>query len=409
MSDLIRQVSRRGLALNQRLAGTVLNGFDWLFRSERLVKSGKTWFELVYDGDPMSVRYYGLPEEDYIELPNGSRMQVERNQYPVPLVLVPPLGVTANTFDLMPQRSLARYMAARGFRTYLIDWGKPEKRHAHLGIKDYADDMMSLALARIRKHAGTEQLSLMGWCMGGLLCLIHAGLREDPRIVNIVTVASPIDMRGGGIVAGLASAINTPAQLIRKYTEFRLHAFDPARMQMPAWFTTLAFKLTDPVGSVTTYWDLLTRLWDREFVTSHTTTSNYLNNMLMYPAGVLQDMLVKVGMDNSLSRGQLEIGDQVSRFEHIHAALLVIAGSSDVLVPPPIASSSVDLVASTDKRFAIAAGGHMGVILGGKALGEVWAPAADWLGERSAGPVPQAGAPRRKGQNQGRGRGRNKP
>ena len=394
MSELIRQARMQGLALNQRLAGTITNGFDWLFRSEQLVKSGKTWFELVYDGDPMSVRYYGLPEEDEIELADGSRMAVERNQHPVPLVLVPPLGVTANTFDLMPERSLARYMAARGFRTYLIDWGKPEKRHAQLGMKDYADDMMSLALARIRKHAGTEPLSLMGWCMGGLLCLLHAGLEEDPRIVNLVTIASPIDMRGGGIVAGLASAINAPAQLLRKYTEFRLHALDPATMQMPAWFTTLAFKLTDPVGSVTTYWDLLTRLWDREFVTSHTTTSNYLNNMLMYPAGVLQDMLVKVGVDNSLSRGEIELGERVSRFDRIHAALLAIAGENDVLVPPPIAKTSVDLVASGDKRFTIAAGGHMGVILGSKARLEVWAPAADWLAERSQAGTPDK--PRRK-------------
>src|ERR1700740_732468 len=101
MSELIRQARMQGLVLNQRLAGTITNGFDWLFRSEQLVKSGKTWFELVYDGDPLSVRYYGLPEEDEIELADGSRMAVERNQHLVPLVLVPPLGVTANTFDLM--------------------------------------------------------------------------------------------------------------------------------------------------------------------------------------------------------------------------------------------------------------------------------------------------------------------
>lgn len=72
----------------------------------------------------MPVRYDGLPDEDGIRLVDGSRMPVERKQYPLPLVLVPSLGVAADTFDLMPVRSLARYMAARGFRTYLIDWGK---------------------------------------------------------------------------------------------------------------------------------------------------------------------------------------------------------------------------------------------------------------------------------------------
>ena len=79
---------------------------------------------------------------------------------------------------------------------------------------------------------------------------------------------------------------------------------------MPARLTTLVFKMTDPVGSVTTYWDLVTRLWDREFVESHSTTSDYLNNMLMYPGGVLKDMAVKVVLDSQLAKGRVEVGDQ---------------------------------------------------------------------------------------------------
>ena len=35
------------------------------------------------------------------------------------------------------ERSLARYMAARGFRTYLIDWGKPEKNYSRLATTYY--------------------------------------------------------------------------------------------------------------------------------------------------------------------------------------------------------------------------------------------------------------------------------
>lgn len=178
-------------------------------------------------------------------------------------------------------------------------------------------------------------------------------------------------------VTGVSSLLNTSTRLIRKYTEFRLHTLDPTKLQTPAWFTTLAFKLTDPGGSVTTYWDLLPRLWDRQFVTNHATTANYLNNMLMYPAGVVQGMLIKVSIDNSLSRGEIKTGDQVSRFNRIHSALLVCAGERDTLVPPPVAKGIIDLVASRDKAFRIALGGHMGVILCSKALGHVWALTAN--------------------------------
>ncbi|HSW12823.1 MAG TPA: alpha/beta fold hydrolase [Solimonas sp.] len=383
-NELIGKLRGQGLALNQRAAQVLGNGFDWMFRRDKLVKSGRTWFELVHDGDPMAVRYYGLPEENDIELVDGSRMPIQREQHAVPLVLVPPLGVTTETFDLMPQRSLVRYMAARGFKTYLVDWGRPTREHAHLRLRDYADVMLGTALAKIRKHSGSQDVALMGWCMGGLLSLLYQGLNHDPHVRNIVTVASPIDMRGGGIVAGAAQALNGPAQLIRRYSNLRMDMLDPLKMQMPAWFTTLAFKLTDPVGSVTTYWDLVAGMSDRAFVESHSTTADYLNHMLMYPAGVIQDMLVKVAVDNKLASGRIELGDRLAELDRIRSSLLVFAGEKDILVPPPIAQKLVEIVASTDKEFHVAPGGHMGVILGSKAQSAVWAQSADWLAERSA-------------------------
>jgi polyhydroxyalkanoate synthase len=388
MNELVERAIHQGLALNQRLSVTAANGVDWLFKRDTLIKSGRTWFELVHDGDLMSVRYYELPEEDDIELVDGSRMPIRRKQYPVPLVLVPPLGVTTETFDLMPQRSLVRYLAAAGFKVYLVDWGKPRKEHGHLGLRDYSYDMLGLALEKVRKHSGSKDLSLMGWCMGGLLCLLHQGQVLDPHIRNIITVASPIDLESGsGVMAGLAGAaqaLNGPAQLVNNYSNFRNLKLDPARLSLPPWMTTLVFKMTDPVGSVTTYWDLVTRLWDREFVESHSTTSDYLNNMLMYPGGVLKDMAVTVLGDNQLAKGRVEVGDNVAELSKIKSNFLAFAGKTDHLVPPAIAEKSVEIVASKDKEFRIAPGGHMGVIIGSKAQSAVWAESAAWLAGRSS-------------------------
>ena len=387
MNQLTKRLVHQGLALNQRLSATAANSVDWLFKRDTLIQSGRTWFELVLDGDLMSVRYYDLPEDDEIELTDGSRMRIQRNQHAVPLVLVPPLGVTTETFDLLPHRSLVRYLVARGFKVYLIDWGKPRKEHAHLGLKDYSHDMMGEALERIRRHSGSEDLSLMGWCMGGLLCLLYQGQLRDKHIRNLVTVASPIDIEGGtGLVAGLsgvAQALNGPAALVSNYSSFRLNTLDPARLSLPPWMTTLVFKMTDPVSSVTTYWDLVTGLWDREFVESYSTTSDYLNNMLMYPGGVLKDMTASVVTDNQLAKGRVKFGDQVARLDTIETNLLAFAGATDNLVQPEMAEKIVDIVASKDKEFRVAPGGHMGVIIGSKAQNAVWAESAEWLAQRS--------------------------
>ena len=345
MNKLAKMTLGNSLALNQRLARTAANGIDWLFKRDTLIESGRTWFELV---------------------------------------LVPPLGVTTETFDLMPQRSLVRYMAARGFRTYLVDWGKPKKEHAHLNLKDYSYVMLGSALEKIREHSGSKEISLMGWCMGGLLCLLHQGQVLGPDIRNIVTVASPIDLESGrGAVAGVANIANGSAQLVSNYTNLRLQALDPARLALPPWATTLVFKMTDPVGSVTTYWDLVTRMSDRESLKSYSTTADYLNNMLLYPGGVLQDMAVKVMGEGQLARGKVEIGDHLAELDRINSNLLAFAGETDILVPKEIAEKIVDIVASRDKEFRIAPGGHMGVIIGSKAQNAVWAQSADWLAQRS--------------------------
>ena len=384
MNKLAKMTLGNSLALNQRLARTAANGIDWLFKRDTLIESGRTWFELVLDGDLMAVRYYGLPDESEIELVDGSFMPIERKQQPVPLVLVPPLGVTTETFDLMPQRSLVRYMAARGFRTYLVDWGKPKKEHAHLNLKDYSYVMLGSALEKIREHSGSKEISLMGWCMGGLLCLLHQGQVLGPDIRNIVTVASPIDLESGrGAVAGVANIANGSAQLVSNYTNLRLQALDPARLALPPWATTLVFKMTDPVGSVTTYWDLVTRMSDRESLKSYSTTADYLNNMLLYPGGVLQDMAVNVMGEGQLARGKVQIGDHLAELDKINSNLLAFAGETDILVPKEIAEKIVDIVASKDKEFRVAPGGHMGVIIGSKAQNAVWAQSADWLAKRS--------------------------
>ena len=123
MNKLTKLAINRGLALNRRFSTAAANSVDWLFKRDTLIKSGRTWFELVHDSDLMAVRYYELPEDDDVELQDGSRMPIQRKQHAVPLVLVPPLGVTTETFDLMPQRSLVRFLVASGFKVYLVERG----------------------------------------------------------------------------------------------------------------------------------------------------------------------------------------------------------------------------------------------------------------------------------------------
>lgn len=369
----MKKLFKTALKINELAVNTATNAADWFFRKEILIQSGKTEYEVIAEHLPMRVRHYA---------PADPRLAESRHS--VPLVLVPPLGVTTETFDLMPDRSLVKAMVEAGFQVYLVDWGKPERKDGHLGLFEYSHDMMGQALQAVRGHSGSKEVSLFGWCMGGLLCLLYAGYGHDKHIRNLVTVASPIDLRNGkNIMAVASNTLNVTARFIRKYSEFRLDRINPALFSPPGWMVSLGFKLTAPVASITTYWDLLTRLNDRDFVEQHTTTADYLNNMMLYPGGVLRDFMVRFAVDNKLAQGKVKIGNKISDLANITANMLVFAGETDHLVPGSMAKKSLKLVSSTDKSFLLAPGGHMGVILGSQAREHVWNRAADWLAGHS--------------------------
>jgi polyhydroxyalkanoate synthase len=102
----------------------------------------------------------------------------------------------------------------------------------------------------------------------------------------------------------------------------------------------------------------------------------------MYPGGVIRDMTVKVAVDNKLAAGRIEVGNRIAAIDQITCPLLAFAGETDTLVSAQVAGKLVDVVASTDKEFRVAPGGHMGVILGSRAPEKVWAESADWLAKR---------------------------
>ena len=378
-SRLPSQASRRLDAaelLLERSIAWVSHAIERQTDAANFVVADLTPYDLIHEDGLLSVRCYRPLE--------AGESPPRRKRHRVPVLLVPPLAADPLNFDLLPQRSLVRFLLAEGFKVYLVDFGSPDKDHSHLGLADYTTRMLPAAIASVRKNARVKDISLLGYCMGGLFCLVHAGWAHDAKIKNIVTIASPIDMHQIGVAGQLLGAMRTPIRLVRRYTGLRIHKLDPKRLNVPGWVSSLAFKLTDPMGTITNYLDLLMNLWDRDYVTQHDTMASWFNDMHAYPGGIVQDFVVRVGLDNALSKGRVPLGKgQEALLDRIDASLLAIAGASDRIVTLEAARKVMDIVASHDKQFKIAPGGHAGVFAGSKAPATTWRLAADWLKPRS--------------------------
>ncbi len=368
--------------LRQRARQVLGNARDRLLHSKQISQAGLTPYEVIHDDGLVTLRHYHALREDVITV-DGQPLRVSKQKHRIPLVIVPPLAVNMLIYDLFPERSLVKYLLARGFDVYLIDWGIPGFKHTHYNLHTYVVELLPGFLARVREHSGEEDISLHGWSMGGIITLCYAGLVKDEHIRNLVVLGAPVNAHASGQLGKVYQMLSSGAEWVREHTGFRIHNVSPRLLHTPGWVNTLGFKMTNPVGSVMGYWDLLKKLGDRDFVVEHATNASFLDHMVAYPGGIIQDMMVRIWIDNEMADGRMPIGDREARLDIITANLLAFAGKSDTMVTQDAVVTLMDLVKSDDRSFHVVPGGHMGILSGSKASETVWAKTADWLAARS--------------------------
>lgn len=373
----------KSLKMLPKPARRVLNNAnDRFFRSRDLVLAEKSPYEIIHDNGLVKLRHY-LPLTDDVITVDGQPFTVNKQQHRVPVVIVPPLAVNMLIYDLFPERSLVKYLLASGFDVYLIDWGNPERQHTHYNLHTYVAEFMPEFLGKVREHSGQQQLSLHGWSMGGVFTLCYTALTHDENIRNLVILGTPINSHASGAIGKVYQYVERRAEWVRKNTGFRIHNLNPQWLHTPGWMNVVGFKMTNPIGSMMGYWELIVKLADRQFVINHATTSAFLDKMVAYPGGIIQDMMVRIWIDNELAKGYMQIGTGEVRLSDINSALFAAAGKSDNMVTKAAVETLMEHIGSSDKTFTVVAGGHMGILSGSKAPTDVWPKVADWLAQRS--------------------------
>lgn len=314
----------------------------------------------------------------------GETLTVAPIRQPTPLLLVPPLGVYAWIFDLMAERSLVRYFLARGFSVYLVDWGQPSAAESHLTLQDYALDWLPKAVAAVQTHSGQPQVSLLGYCMGGLLALMYTAAQGEAHVRNIITIASPINMHQmSGPVGRLYQMLSGPSGMVKRLTGHELSLLDAERFHIDGRVLSILFRLSQPKATVTSYLELVRHLADKQYVSRYMTMNEWFSHMPDYPGATIQEMVQRLGLANGMANGCFKVGQTVVDLAKIRCPLLAFAGANDAITSISSASAVLSVVGSTDLSFEVVAGGHAGVFTGSGAVQTTWAIAADWLSLRS--------------------------
>ena len=95
------------------------------------------------------------------------RYRSDARQHPIPVLLVFALINRPDIFDLRPGSSFVEFLLGEGFDVFLVDWGVPDEEDADTGLAELVCDELHWAVRETLRAAGEEELTLLGWCIGG--------------------------------------------------------------------------------------------------------------------------------------------------------------------------------------------------------------------------------------------------
>ncbi len=118
-----------------------------------------------------------------------------------PILIVPPWINKFYILDLTPEKSFIKWCVDHGLTMFVISWVNPDERQAEKGFEAYMREGPLTALDIIKQVTGEEDVSAIGYCVGGTLLavtLAYMAARNDKRISSATFFAAQVDFTYAG-------------------------------------------------------------------------------------------------------------------------------------------------------------------------------------------------------------------
>jgi polyhydroxyalkanoate synthase len=301
------------------------------------------------------------------------RYQSSRREHAIPVLLVFALINRPEIFDLRRGSSFVEFLLGEGFDVFLVDWGVPDEEDSEMGLAEFVCDELHWTVRETLRAAGQEELTLLGWCIGGTLCAIYCALHPAGAVRNAVLLTTPIDPSSSLYALWVG------------HDEFDVDLIAERYRAVPGGGIDLANKLMKPVTNyTTTYRRLFQNILDgKDARESYQAMAKWVTDNPPFPSRAYREWITWMYKENRLVAGRLRLRDERVDLSRIEQNLLVVTAGADHIAPPDGTVPLLDLVSSEDVTYFDRPGGHIGLMAGSKAKHEIWPELADWLRVRS--------------------------
>lgn len=292
--------------------------------------------------------------------------------YRVPVLFVMATTNKSFVFDLSPGRSMVEHMLKQGYDVYVLDWAPPTQAERGLKLADYTQDFIPTCIEKIQQNSGEEDISIIGYCMGGVLALIYAATHPDGPLKNLVCLTTPVDFDG----MGLAKVWNDP-----KY--FDVDQLVDTVGVLSAETVSQMFEMQRPAQRIAgqlRYWD---NVLNDDFVESYRALLRWGDETLPLAGEYVRETTKELQWGNKLFTGELTVAGRCANLKNIKIPVLSCVAEHDHLAPRASTKVLLELVGSKDKEEVLLKGGHVSLIAGPNAAKRMWPRVVEWLSTRS--------------------------
>jgi polyhydroxyalkanoate synthase len=292
--------------------------------------------------------------------------------YRVPILIVMATTNRGYILDMVPGQSFIEFLLKRGYDVYMLDWTAPKPEEKSLGMEDYVLNFIPESVRRVQEDSGVEDVTVIGYCFGGVLSLLYGSIFHDGPMKNLICFTTPVDFREMKLFSNFSD---------RRY-------FDVDRLvdsvgNVPPELILQSFEMLRPASRAASQVQLWENIWNDEFVKSYRMFDRWATDTLPLAGEYFRTITKDLMWDNKLFNDAMTVGGRPARLDRIKVPMLHAVAEHDHIVPYEAARHLIHKVSSTDKEEVILKGGHVSLVAGPNAIRRLWPKLDSWLGERS--------------------------
>lgn len=295
-----------------------------------------------------------------------------------PILLVPPLMVTSEVYDIAPDLSAVQMMLRAGIDVWVTDFGAPEREAG--GMERTLDDHVRAVSTCIDEIVALtkKDVHLAGYSQGGMFAYQVAAWRIAEKkggIKSLVTFGSPVDIRrnlpipaemAGRVIAGARIAIERPLQAIEG---------------LPGFFTSTGFKLLSFRKEVEQLAEFVSKLHDREALEKRESRRRFLGGegFVAWPGPAFRTFVDEFIVHNRLASGGFVIDGRTVTLAEVTCPILFFVGTNDEIARAPSVRAIGRAAPMAEQHEIDVRAGHFGIVVGSKASTTTWPNVIGWV------------------------------